>query len=143
MAKITEMFTASPSNELTLPLFAANIQAGFPSPAEDYLDGPLDLNTHLIPHPAATFFVRVAGDSMRGAGIFSGDLLIVDRSLSAKDGSIIVAILAGEFTVKRLKICNGNFSLIPENPAYPIVKLTAETDFQVWGVVTYVIHKTV
>ena len=128
---------------LPLPLFTAAVQAGFPSPAEDYLDKTLDLNELLISHPAATFFVRVAGDSMQGAGIFSGDTLVVDRSLEAADNKIVVAIVSGEFTVKRLKIKEGRISLIPENPHYPILEVKEGSDFQVWGVVTYVIHKAI
>ncbi len=121
-----------------LPLI---MQAGFPSPAEDYLDKTLDLNELLIAHPAATFFVRVMGDSMRNAGILSGDVLIVDRSLEAIDNAIVIAIINGEFTVKRLSKKEGHVFLVPENPSYPIVEITPESDFQVWGVVTYVIHK--
>ena len=126
---------------MPLPLFLANVQAGFPSPAEDYLDKTLDLNELLIAHPAATFFVRVMGDSMRNAGILSGDVLIVDRSLEAIDNAIVIAIINGEFTVKRLSKKEGHVFLVPENPSYPIVEITPESDFQVWGVVTYVIHK--
>jgi DNA polymerase V len=138
---ITEIFKAEAKTSLPLPIFLANVQAGFPSPAEDYLDKMLDLNELLIAHPAATFFVRVAGDSMQGAGIFSGDILVVDRSLEPTDNKIIVALVNGEFTVKRLKCKDGRISLVPENPAYPILELTEGSDFQVWGVVTYVIHK--
>jgi DNA polymerase V len=142
MTHTTQIFSPDVSTSLPLPLVSAHVQAGFPSPAEDHIDGKLDLNQHLIAHPAASFFVRVSGDSMRDAGIFSGDILVVDRSLTASDKSIVVAILNGEFTVKRLKMQGKKISLVPENPHYPIVEITAETDFQVWGVVTYVIHKT-
>ncbi len=126
---------------LPLPLYLQTVQAGFPSPAEDYLDKAIDLNELLITHPAATFFVRVSGDSMQGAGISSGDTLVVDRSLEPTDGKIVVAIFNGEFTVKRLKMQEGRISLVPENPAYPILQIKEGSDFQVWGVVTYVIHK--
>lgn len=126
---------------LPLPLFLANVQAGFPSPAEDYLDKTLDLNELLISHPAATFFVRVMGDSMQNAGILSGDVLIVDRSLEALENSIVIAVVNGEFTVKRLLKRDGRIFLAPENPSYPILEIMPESDFQVWGVVTYVIHK--
>ncbi len=141
--KIIEIFKAEAVSTLPLPIFLANVQAGYPSPAEDYLDRKLDLNELLIAHPAATFFVRVAGDSMQNAGIFSGDILVVDRSLEAADNKIIVAIVNSEFTVKRLKIRDGQISLVPENPAYPILEMKEESDFQVWGVVTYVIHRAV
>ncbi len=131
------------SSSLPLPLFITAVQAGFPSPAEDYLDKTLDLNELLISHPAATFFVRVAGDSMQGAGIFSGDTLVVDRSLEATDNKIVVAIVNGEFTVKRLRLKEGRISLVPENPNFPTIEVKEGSDFQVWGVVTYVIHKAV
>jgi DNA polymerase V len=141
--KIEEILKAEAASSLPLPLFVANVQAGFPSPAEDYLDKTLDLNELLISHPAATFFVRVTGDSMKNAGIFSGDILVVDRSLEAADNKIIVAIVNGEFTVKRLRMQEGRIALVPENPAYPILEMKEGTDFQVWGVVTYVIHKAI
>jgi DNA polymerase V len=141
--KVVEVYKAGAAAPLPLPIYLANVQAGFPSPAEDYLDKTLDLNELLIAHPAATFFVRVAGDSMQNAGIFSGDILVVDRSLEPADNKIIVAIVGSEFTVKRLKIRENRISLVPENPAYPILEMKEESDFQVWGVVTYVIHKAV
>ena len=136
-----EILKAEIKSSLPLPLYLANVQAGFPSPADGYLDKSLDLNAFLIAHPAATFFVRVSGDSMQNAGIFSGDILIVDRSLEAIDNKIVVAVVNGEFTVKRLKIQEERISLVPENPAYPILEMREGSDFQVWGVVTYVIHK--
>ena len=136
-----EIFKAKADYSVPLPIYLANVQAGFPSPAEDYLDKTLDLNELLIAHPAATFFVRVAGDSMQNAGIFSGDILVVDRSLEAADNKIVIAIVGGEFTVKRLKIREGRISLVPENPSYPVLEMKEGSDFQVWGVVTYVIHK--
>lgn len=123
-----------------LPLFFEGVAAGFPSPAEDYIEKQLDLND-LIEHPNATFYVRVEGNSMRGAGIHSGDILVVDRSLEAKDGKIVVALLDGEFTVKRIKVTPQGISLVAENPRYPSIPITSDSDFQVWGVVTYVIHK--
>ena len=125
----------------TLPIFASCVQAGFPSPADDYEEKPLDLNDLVIKHPSATFFVRVQGDSMLQAGMFDGDILVVDRSLSPANGAIILAVLEGEFTVKRLVIKGNKTTLVPENPAYPSIKITPESQFQVWGVVTYVIHK--
>jgi len=124
-----------------LPLYETGVKAGFPSPAEDEVSTPLNLNEHLIPHPASTFFVRVVGDSMKGAGIFSGDLLIVDRSLAASHNKIIVALVQGEFTVKRLLIHKEGITLQAENPLYPPIHIHNTQDFTVWGVVTYVIHK--
>ena len=141
MMTISKCIPKEASVPLPLPLFTEAVQAGFPSPAEDYLDKTLDLNELLISHPAATFFVRVAGDSMQGAGIFSGDTLVVDRSLEATDNKIVVAIVGGEFTVKRLRLKEGRISLVPENQSYPILEVKEGSDFQVWGVVTYVIHK--
>lgn len=126
---------------LPLPLFASRVAAGFASPADDYIETPLDLNQYLIQHPAATFFLRVEGDSMLGAGIHDGDLLVVDRSLEAKDGKVVIAALNGELTVKRLQMREaGGISLLPENPDYPEIKVTAETDLVIWGVVSNVIH---
>jgi DNA polymerase V len=126
----------------SIPLFELGIKAGFPSPAEEEMSKPLNLNDHLIPHPASTFFIRVVGDSMNGAGIFSGDLLIVDKSLKASSGKIVVALLNGEFTVKRLVLQKSQILLQAENPKYPTIKINESEDFSVWGVVSYVIHKT-
>lgn len=124
-----------------LPLYMSPISAGFPSPAEDYVDKRLDLNEHLIRNPAATFFVRVEGDSMRDAHIASGDILVVDRAVEAKSGSIVVAALDGELTVKRLRKKDGRLFLVPENPAYEPMEIQSGASFLVWGVVTYIIHK--
>ena len=122
-------------------LFLVPVSAGYPSPADDYLDGSLDLNQHLVKHPTATFFVRVAGESMREAGIHSGDVLIVDRALTPTDGSVIIAIVNGELTVKRLAKRQGTLMLVPENNQYPPLTITKTTAFEVWGIVTYVIHR--
>ena len=116
------------------------MQAGFPSAADDYLDRNIDLNEHLIKHPAATFFVKVKGDSMIGAGIYSGDMLIVDRSQESKNNSVVVAILNGEFTVKRLRKQEGKIFLIAENPNYKPIEIIPGMDFEVWGVVLHAIH---
>jgi DNA polymerase V len=126
-----------------LPLFLASVKAGFPSPADDFLEQQLDLNEHLIQHPAATFFVRVDGDSMKGAGIHRGDILIVDRSLETTNGRIVIAVINGEFTVKRLRIENGSIQLEAEHPGYPPIRIQSDWDFQVWGTVTYIIHQAV
>jgi DNA polymerase V len=125
-----------------LPLFSSKVPAGFPSPADDYLDRKIDLNQHLIHYPEATFLVKVEGDSMIGAGIFSGDTLIVDKSLEPRPGQIILAVLNGEFTVKKYTIVAGKTILEPENPEYLAIEITKDSDFQIWGVVTFVIHKT-
>lgn len=124
-----------------LPLFASQISAGFPSPADDYVEKKLDLNELLIRNKDATFFLKVAGDSMLGAGIHNGDMIIVDRSLSAQHKQIVVAVLDGDIVVKRLLQVNDKVSLAAENPDYQPIEITPDADFQVWGVVTCVIHK--
>ncbi len=126
---------------ILIPLFES-VQAGFASPAEDYAHDRLDLHQLMIKHPAATFFVKVAGDSMKGAHIVSGDILVVDRAVEPASGKIVVAVVNGEFTVKRLLIEGEKISLIAENPKYSPIHLSAEIDFEIWGVVTFVIHKT-
>ena len=123
-----------------IPLMNSTITAGFPSPADDHLDLPVDLNEYLVKHPAATFYVRVQGDSMDGAGIHQGDLLIVDRAEPYGTGSIVLAVLDGEFTVKKLMKKNESLYLLSSNTAYQPIKIEAESDFKVWGVVTYIIH---
>ena len=126
---------------LLLSLFLSRISAGFPSPADDYIEKDLDLNEYLIKHPAATFFVRVEGDSMINAGIHNGDILIIDRSLEAADKKIIIAVLNGELTVKRIRIKGDKIYLIPENDEYEPIAVTEEMEFEVWGVVAHAIHK--
>lgn len=121
--------------QLMVPLVGSSVAAGFPSPADDYLDRPLDFNELLIANPAATFAVRVAGDSMIGIGIFAGDIAIVDRSATARDASIILGIVDGEFTIKRYRIRGGRIWLEAENKAYPPLPITEDTAFEVWGVV--------
>ena len=109
--------------ELSIPIFTSRVQAGFPSPADDHLEDTLDLNTHLIHHKEATFFVKAQGDSMIGAGIQQGDILIVDKSLTAKSGKIVIAVVDGEFTVKRLHKYKGNITLKAENPDFKDIKI--------------------
>lgn len=128
------------STRYKLPVFLGRLPAGFPSPADDYIEGKLDLNRHLIKHPAATFFVRVTGDSMLEAGIHSGDILIVDRSLEASDGNVIVAALDGELTVKRLFRRGKTIRMLPANKNYQPIEIQAGQSFEIWGVVTNVIH---
>ncbi|MCK5736126.1 MAG: translesion error-prone DNA polymerase V autoproteolytic subunit [Spirochaetaceae bacterium] len=130
----------TPGTPRSVPLFSQSVRAGFPSPAADYVESSLDFNKLLINDTATTFVVRAAGESMRGAGIFPGDLLVVDRSLVARKEDIVIAALDGEFTVKRLKSRNGHFILAPENPAYPVIKLDEASELSIWGVVTYVLH---
>jgi DNA polymerase V len=123
-----------------LPLFANRISCGFPSPADDYVEGILNLNEKLIPRPSSTFLVRAEGDSMNGAGIFEGDLLIVDKSITPAHNQIVIAVVNGEFTVKRLLYRFPKTFLQPENPKYKTLEITAEMGFLVWGTVTYAIH---
>lgn len=128
------------TKHLDLPLFANRISCGFPSPADDYLEGFLNLNEKLIPRPSSTFLVKAEGDSMTGAGIFEGDLLIVDKSITAAHNQIVVAVVNGEFTIKRLLFRFPKTLLQPENTKYKTIEVTPEMGFQVWGVVTYTIH---
>ncbi|MBW6516710.1 MAG: translesion error-prone DNA polymerase V autoproteolytic subunit [Candidatus Cloacimonetes bacterium] len=123
------------------PLIGMKIPAGFPSPAQDYIEDSLDLNEYLIPHPASTYFVRVDGDSMVNAGIYPDDILIVDRSLEASHNRVVIAFLDGELTVKRLQINNGRYLLVPDNKAYPSIQIEDWMEMTIWGVVSYVIHK--
>lgn len=123
-----------------LPLYATKVSAGLPSPSDDYLEGALDLNDHLIKHPDATFCVRVTGDSMIKAGIFPDDILIVDRSLTPTHGKIIIAMVNGELTVKRLYQRDGRVELQPENDAYSPIVMASHDELTTWGVVTNVIH---
>lgn len=141
MKTIDSIFTPCTTGALGIPLFLGAVEAGFPSPADDYMEGRLDLNTHLVKHPAATFFVRVTGDSMLGAGIHPGDLLVVDRSLAPVDRKVVIAVIDGELTVKRIRMKNGMIRLVPENSAYPPIEIHREMNFEVWGVVTSVIHR--
>lgn len=123
------------------PFYPCPAACGFPSPAADYLEDRLSLDQLLIQHPAATFFARAQGCSMIGTGIHDGDLLIIDRSLTARSGDIVIALLDGELLVKRLKLNNKKAELHSEHPDYPPVRLTAEQELDVWGVVTQVIHE--
>ena len=133
--------TPDESCETARPLIQQLAPAGFPSPADDYIERKLDLNTYLIRHPAATFFVRVTGDSMNGAGIHSGDMLIVDRSLESSENSVVIARLEGELAVKRIRKRGEKLLLLPDNDSYEPVDIHEEMDFEVWGVVTAVIHR--
>ena len=117
------------------------IHAGFPSPATDYMTQAIDLNKELVKHPAATFYGRVVGDSMIDAGVDEGDILVIDRSLTAKDGDMAVCFVDGEFTLKYLRIKDGELTLVPANPNDPEIPITEGIQFRMWGVVTYIIKK--
>jgi DNA polymerase V len=137
---LSGVFAFERKSRLKLPLYLAKVPAGFPSPADDFLDKRLDLNEHLVKHPAATFFVKVQGSSMIQAGIHSGDILIVDRALEPADKRIVVAAVNGELTVKRLRKRKERVFLASENPDFKDMEVTSEMGFEVWGVVTHVIH---
>lgn len=130
------------ANSGKIPLFAEGVAAGFPSPATGDLNGTLDLNRLCIAHPAATYFVRARGDSMVGAGIDDGDILVVDRSLTPANRRIIIASVNGEFTVKRFEKTASRMRLLPENPAYKPITITPELGAEFFGVVTFIIKKT-
>jgi DNA polymerase V len=125
---------------LALPFFATPVRAGFPSPADDHQEDRLDLNHHLVRHPEATYYLRARGDSMTGAGIHDGDLLMVDRAIEAAPGMIVVAAVDGEFTVKRLESAPNGLCLAPANPDYPKIVLQDAQELTLWGVVINVIH---
>jgi DNA polymerase V len=131
--------TSSPSR-LSLPLFTGKVAAGFPSPADDYVEKNLDLNELLVQKPAATFFVRAQGESMLGAGIHPNDILVVDRSLEAIPGKVVICAINGELTVKRLERVNEQWQLKAENPAFADIVIHDELELVIWGVVTNVIH---
>lgn len=126
---------------LALPLFGCFVRAGFPSPATDYVSEQLDLNEHLIAHKEATFYVRAKGLSMVGAGIQDGDLLIVDRSLTPTHRCVVIAVVDGEFTCKRLWKRGARIRLVAENPEFPAMDFSDGQELQIWGVVTNVIHR--
>ena len=124
-----------------IPIFSSRVQAGFPSPADDHLEDRLDLNKHLIHHQESTFFVRAQGESMLNAGIHPGDILVVDKSLLAKSGKIVIAVVDGEFTVKRLHKYKGKISLKAENPEFKDIEISEGNELIIWGVVTSTIHQ--
>lgn len=140
--KVSFIGSFQQNTALQRPLIGCVIPAGFPSPAQDYIEENLDLNEYLIAHPSATYFVRVEGFSMVGAGIFPNDILIVDRSLEAVHKKIVIAIVDGELTVKRLWQEKNKWYLMPENPDFPMVEITQDMEFTIWGVVVYALHKT-
>jgi len=139
--KIVDISKVGELSANSLPISNSSVQAGFPSPADDYIEKQLDLHELMVKHPAATFFVKVEGESMRDAGINSGDILVVDKSIEATNGKIVVAIVDGEFTVKRLSIGSSGAYLVPENIDFQKIKIDENTEFKVWGVVVYIIHK--
>ena len=138
-SKNLDIFPINTSSVLELPMVDNGISAGFPSPADDFLDASIDLNKIFIKNKDATFYGRVKGDSMIGAGLSDGDLLIIDKSIEPKDGKIAVCFIDGEFTVKRINITTDVIWLIAENKNYKPIKVTKDNDFLIWGIVTNVI----
>ncbi|MCH9634552.1 MAG: Protein UmuD [Chlamydiae bacterium] len=138
--KVCSIYQSEDSQNNLLSLFSHSVSAGFPSPADDGIERKLDLNKSLIKHPAATFFVRVEGESMKDAGIYNQDLLIVDRSITPKENHVVLAVINGEFTVKKIKKSKSKLFLLPENEKFKPIEITEEMDFSIWGIVTYAIH---
>lgn len=138
--KQLEFYSAETATELKLPL-ADGISAGFPSPAEEYMELSLDFNKDMIPHPASTFYAKVKGNSMKDAGINNGDILVIDKSLEPSNGKKAVCYIDGEFTLKTIQIKKDEIWLIPANPEYKQIRVTKENEFTIWGIVTFVIHK--
>jgi|TARA_Y100000385_G_scaffold45089_1_gene41743 DNA polymerase V len=137
-----EFYSINTESKNHIPFIDTMISAGFPSPADDYMDLPIDLNEYLVENNAATFYIRVTGNSMVDAGINDKDLLVVDRSKTPDNNDIVIGVLNGEFTVKRINKTNKKLYLVAANEQYKRIEITEEMDFLVWGVVTYVIHKT-
>jgi DNA polymerase V len=135
-----KIYSVSTDTELQLPLMEG-VSAGFPSPAEDFLDNKIDLNKHLIKNEATTFIAVTDGYSMKGAGINDKDLLIIDKSLEPKDGKIAVCVIDGEFVLKRLKVDKEGVWLMPENEKFKPLLVTEHNNFEIWGIVTYSIQK--
>ena len=129
-----------PPRRQPLPLAGAAVAAGFPSPADDYIESRIDLNDVLIRHPSSTFFLRVSGDSMRDAGILDGDLLVVDRAIEPRAGRVVVAVLDGAFTLKHLNRHKGRWRLEAAHPDYPPLDLADCDDARIWGVAIHAIH---
>jgi DNA polymerase V len=134
-----DIYSALTDSELELPYLSSGISAGFPSPALDFIDLTIDLNKHLIKHPSATFYGRVKGESMRDAGIYDGDLLVIDKSIEPVDGKIAVCYIDGEFTLKKIKIIKKELWLMPANTDYSPMKIEEHNDLKIWGIVTHVI----
>lgn len=139
--KNLELYSSDTSTTLPLPYAEEGIRAGFPSPAQDYMELSIDLNKELVPHPSSTFYGRVKGDSMKDEGIEDGDILVIDKSLELMNDDLAVCFVDGEFTLKRVRIDATIIWLVPSNKDYPEIPITSENDFIVWGIVTYTIKK--
>lgn len=134
-----EFFKPDFDSAMQIPFIPDGVSAGFPSPAADFIENTIDLNKELCENPLATFYIRVKGNSMIDAGINNGDILVVDRSIEARDNKIAICLLDGEFTVKRIKLDKNCLYLLPENPLYQPIKVTENNQFTIWGIVTYII----
>ena len=134
-----DIYSTSTATTMDVPIIESGISAGFPSPADDFLDASIDLNKAFIKHPATTFCGRVKGNSMKDLGIHNGDLMIIDKSLEPKNGAVAVCYIDGEFTVKKIKIESDCCWLIPANENYSPIKVTPDNEFIIWGIVTHVI----
>ena len=134
------IYKADKGSSLSLKFYANPIWAGFPSPAEDHMDIELDLNEHLVKHPSATFYVYAKGSSMIDAGIYDGDIMVVDRSIEPSSRDVVIVVINGDFTVKRIFKKDGNIYLNPANKEYNSILVTEGMDFQIWGVVIHTIH---
>jgi DNA polymerase V len=132
--------TISNTSDNTYLLFESPVSAGFPSPADDYIEQDINLHDYLIKNPPATFLVRAEGDSMLDAGIFSGDILVVDRSLTAQENNIVIAVIDGDLTVKRIQFTKQGVALLPENKNYKPIVISQDEELSIWGIVTNVIH---
>jgi len=140
--KNLDLFKSIKKKQILTPIFLDSVSAGFPSPATDYMENKLDLNEYLIKHPAATFIVKAKGPSMTDAGILSGDLLIVDRSVTPKSKNIVIASIFGDLTVKKLQKKKSSLFLLSANSDYPSIEVKEEMECFIWGVVTYIIHES-
>lgn len=135
------LYRCDPSTHELLPFADAGVHAGFPSPAQDYMEKSLDLNELMIKRPASTFFARVKGDSMQDAGVKDGDILVIDKSLPPRNGAMAVCFIDGEVTLKFVKTGKNCVWLMPANDAYLPIRVTPDNEFAIWGIVTYSIHK--
>ena len=140
--KNIDLFSIIKKKQINTPVFLDKVSAGFPSPATDYMENKLDLNEYLIRHPAATFIVKASGSSMVNADIYSGDLLIVDRSVTPKSNNIVIASIFGDLTVKKLKKKENSFFLVSASDHYPSIEVKEEMECFIWGIVTFIIHAT-
>ena len=140
--KNLDLFQSINKKQILTPIFMDSVSAGFPSPATDYMENKLDLNEYLIKHPAATFIVKARGPSMMDAGILSGDLLIVDRSITPKRNDSVIASIFGDLTGKKLQKKENSLFLLSANSEYPSIEVKEEMECFIWGIVTYIIHES-